>query len=120
MNVNDEIVTLKKILNDLLNDESNEQKMDGTHVLTNYDYPINIYYNEDIKKEIKNILQDGKDILNKNSIGSKTDTYGNQSSLQSYHTIDEPQITEANEEDRQEESRYILFIHLIYTIGFVH
>lgn len=50
INVNDEIKTLKKIFYDLFNEESNDQKNDSTQVLSNYDYPLNIYYNEAIKQ----------------------------------------------------------------------
>ena len=48
--MNDEIKTLKKIFYDLFNEESNDQKNDSTQVLSNYDYPLNIYYNEAIKQ----------------------------------------------------------------------
>ena len=67
VNVNDEIVNLKKIFYDLFNDESNDHKSDSndwaahshsTKVLTKYDYPMNIYYNEDIKNKLKDISKE--------------------------------------------------------------
>ena len=50
INVSDEIKTLKKIFYDLFSEENSDQKNDSTKVLSNYDYPLNIYYNKDIKK----------------------------------------------------------------------
>lgn len=80
VNVNDEITNLKKTFYDLFNDESNDHKLDpndgtfqsnSTKVLTKYDYPINIYYNEDIKNELAKINKE-REAFNMQTEGKQT------------------------------------------------
>jgi hypothetical protein len=49
---NDEIITLKKILYDLLNDEETDQKIDDSQILTDYDYPLNTHFSETTRKDL--------------------------------------------------------------------
>lgn len=44
------------ILNDLLNDENEDENEGQYNVITNYDYPINVYYNKNIKERLDSLV----------------------------------------------------------------
>jgi hypothetical protein len=58
-------------LHDLLNDENNDQNESQYNLITNYDYPINIYYNETAINELN-----GKEVLLISIIGKNKDQDG--------------------------------------------
>uniref|UniRef100_A0A7S3J7V2 Uncharacterized protein n=1 Tax=Euplotes harpa TaxID=151035 RepID=A0A7S3J7V2_9SPIT len=98
---NDEIKTLKKIFYDLFNDENSDQKIDSTHVLTNYDYPVNIYYNSDVKNLLKENMEEEK--LDKRETASNFESV----SMESYKINDDDK---ENDDDHIEKSKNILKI----------
>mmetsp|Transcript_11350 Transcript_11350/g.12832 ORF Transcript_11350/g.12832 Transcript_11350/m.12832 type:complete len:150 (+) Transcript_11350:854-1303(+) len=64
------------ILHDLLNDENDDENEGQYNVITNYDYPINIYYNKEIKERLSNLASNttkNKDYLEKNSFKTSDD-----------------------------------------------
>lgn len=98
-NVNDEITTLKRILNDLLTSDDNDKKIESSHVLSNYDYPINVFYSKAIKEKVKTIstcsvfnlygiVEEQFPEANNFSSHLRTDTGTNQSSIHSVYNVD--------------------------------
>ena len=58
-------------MHDLLNDENNDQNESQYNLITNYDYPINIYYNKTAIKEYSS-----KEVLLISIIGENKDQDG--------------------------------------------